>query len=254
MFILYVDDSGSIRNTNEQFFVLGGVAVYEKSIYHLINECDEQIDSFGIGQNEDIEIHTTEIYAGRKNPWKSVKKKSEREGMIHSFIDIIEGQRPQSFRLFSVAVDKRAISPRDPIETAFEELCNRFNLFLQRNHARTNYNNKGLVVMDESRHEKPLQALARNFRVSGATWGQFRYLAEVPFFVDSRATRLIQLADLVAWSTFRKYEFSDGRFFDRLIDKFDQDGGVLHGLCHLRGSDRAEKCYCPACMTRNNRV
>ena len=105
--------------------------------------------------------------------------------------------------------------------------------------------------MDESKHEKPLQMLARKFRINGARWGSFKNLAEVPLFVDSRASRMIQLADLVAWSTFRKYEFQDGRFFDRLTRYFDADGGVIHGLVHHRSKD--EECYCPACLTRSRR-
>jgi hypothetical protein len=70
-------------------------------------------------------------------------------------------------------------------------------------------NQRGLIVMDESKQEKPLQTLARKFRIDEARWGHFRNLAEVPLFVDSRASRMIQVADLVAWFTFRKYEYKD---------------------------------------------
>jgi hypothetical protein len=157
-----------------------------------------------------------------------------------------------SIRLFAVVVDKAAASPRDPVSLAFEEICNRFNLFLMRmNDRRSDGNQRGLIVMDESKHEKPLQTLARKFRIDGARWGHFRNLAEVPLFVDSRASRMIQMADLVAWSTFRKYEHQDGRFFDPMIRLFDADGGVLHGLVHHR--DRTEECYCPACFSRGKR-
>jgi Protein of unknown function (DUF3800) len=130
-------------------------------------------------------------------------------------------------------------------------MCNRFNLFLSRINDRRDDNQRGLIVMDESKHEKPLQMLARKFRIDGARWGHFRNLAEVPLFVDSRASRMIQLADLIAWATFRKYEFSDGRFFDPVIRLFDADGGVLHGLVHHR--NRGEDCFCPACFSRERR-
>jgi hypothetical protein len=69
--------------------------------------------------------------------------------------------------------------------------------------------------------------------------------------VDSRASRMIQMADLVAWSTFRKHEHKDGRFFDPIIRLFDADGGVLHGLVHHRS--HSEECYCPACFSRAKR-
>lgn len=161
---------------------------------------------------------------------------------------------PQTtLKLFAVVVDKSAASPRDPVELAFEEISNRFNLLLQRlNNRNPDDAQKGLIVMDEGHHEGELQALARHFRINGARWGHFRNLAEVPLFVDSKASRAVQLADLIAWATWRKYEHSDGRFFDRLIPRFDAEGGVIHGLLHYR--NRAEgPCYCPACTTRNLR-
>ncbi len=250
MHVLYVDDSGSVTDPTQTYFVLGAVAVYERGIYHLIKAADECVQKFGFDDPDDVELHGTDMYGGRNKPWNRMRVRAEREALIHSALGTLATQTT-SVRLFSVAVNKAAVSPRDPIEVAFEELCNRFNLFLQRLYNRNRERQRGLIVMDETKDEKPLQALARNFRVNGATYGQFRNLAEVPFFVDSKATRLIQLADLVAWSTFRKYEFSDGRFFDPLIPRFDTDGGVIHGLYHVRGNTIATPCHCPACMSRD---
>jgi hypothetical protein len=144
-----------------------------------------------------------------------------------------------------------AVSPRDPVEVAFEEICNRFNLFLQRLNNRASENQRGLIVMDDTKHEKPLQALARHFRVNGGRWRKFRNLAEVPMFVDSRASRLVQLADLVAFATWRRYEHQDGRFFEDLLPYFDTEGGVIHGLVHHR---RSGQCFCPACASRVQRT
>jgi hypothetical protein len=41
MYILYLDDSGSVANQNEAYFVLGGVAVPEQSIRWLSHQLDE---------------------------------------------------------------------------------------------------------------------------------------------------------------------------------------------------------------------
>lgn len=251
MHLLYVDDSGSVGNPNETYFVLGGVAVFERGVYHVIKALDDVVEGFGLGgSSPDVELHGTVMYAGRDRPWNAVKR-PDREGMIKAALNVISGQRA-AVRLFGVAVNKAHIAPRDPVEYAFEEICNRFNLFLRRENnrqTRSGEAQRGLVIMDEMRHEQPLQALARHFRANGTRWGALRNMAEVPLFVDSRASRLVQLADLVAYAIFRKYEISDGRFFDALIPFFDSEGGVIHGLVHAR--PKTVPCFCPSCMSRN---
>jgi hypothetical protein len=242
MHILYVDDSGTVADPNERYFVLGGVCIFERGLFHQIKAADDCVAAFNLGDPHEIELHGSAMYNGRDSVWRTVRDRPIRERYISDALGTLQGHA--SIRLFAIIIDKEWASPRDPVSVAFEEICNRFNLFLTRiNDRRRDENQRGLIVMDESKHEKPLQTLARKFRVDGSRWGRFRNVAEVPFFVDSRASRLIQLADLVAWSTFRKFEFKDGRFFDPLIRLFDADGGVVHGLVHHHPRD--EECFCP---------
>jgi len=256
MHILYVDDSGDVGNASDAVFVLGGISVFERGIYHLIKATDDVVSSFGIDHDaHDVELHGSPMYSGR-GVWRGFQQRSARESMIHRALEVIRGN--SSVRLFAVAIDRAAVSPRDPVELAFEELCNLFNLFSQRINNRQfngspSYSQRGLLVIDNMKHEKPLQALARHFRVNGGRWGHFRNLAEVPLFVDSKASRLVQLADLVAFATWRRYEHQDGRFFEPLIPYFDAEGGVIHGLFHHRRT-AAGLCYCPACASRQQRV
>jgi len=53
---------------------------------------------------------------------------------------------------------------------------------------------------------------------------------DVPVFLDSRASRLIQLADLVSYAIFRKYEHNDESLYSVIEGCFDAEGGVKHGL------------------------
>jgi hypothetical protein len=92
---------------------------------------------------------------------------------------------------------------------------------------------RGLILFDKSIHENSLQTLARDFRKVGHSWGVLRNLSEVPVFLDSKASRLIQLADLIAYAVFRQWEKQDPRFYDIIRDSFDREGGVCHGL-HVR--------------------
>lgn len=49
-------------------------------------------------------------------------------------------------------------------------------------------------------------------------------------FLDSKASRLIQLADLVAFALYRHHEAGDSRYFEIIESCFDSEGGVIHGL------------------------
>ncbi len=223
--------------------------MFERGLYHLIKAADDLVASFGLGDPNEIELHGSPMYSGRSGVWHTIRNRSDRENMIIQALSLLASQRA-SVRLFAVAVDRVAVAPRNPVELAFEEICNRFNLHVARwNDKNPKNTQRGLIVMDESRHEQPLQGLARQYRVQGGRWGVFRNLAEVPLFVDSRASRLVQLADLVAFATWRKYEYQDGRFFDRLVPSFDAQGGIIHGLFHYR--EAATDCYCVACFSRN---
>lgn len=251
MFILYIDGSGSVGNPGEKHFVLAGVAVFERQIFHLIQELDNLVDSFGLGPESQIELHGNPMFGGKKLPWRAVDR-AKRLDFMRQTLGVLTNAS-NSVRAFGIAVNKQAISPKDPVEYAFEEICNRFNLYLSRlfqsRGGKSEDRQKGLIVMDESQYEQPLQALAREFRISGARWGAFRNLAEVPFFVDSKASRIVQLADMVAFAMWRKYEHADGRLFDPIVSRFDQKGGVIHGLVHAKPI--GDTCYCPACMSRH---
>ena len=247
MYVLYLDGSGSVRNPNERYFVLAGIAVFERQIYHLINEADRFVAGLNIGDPHQVELHGSVMANGRKAPWKGIFRKT-RLNIIEGGLELLVNAH-NSVKAFAVAVDKQAVSPTDPVEKAFEEICNRFNLFLTRLWKQDSHNQqRGLIVMDESHYEGTLQKLGREFREQGNRWGEVKNLAEVPLFVDSEASRLIQIADLLSWSVWRRYEHSDTRYFDPLVRRFDAYGGIIHGLVHHKNP--SEYCPCPACLTR----
>jgi hypothetical protein len=86
------------------------------------------------------------------------------------------------------------------------------------------------MLFDESTTEQRIQTSAREFKYNGHTWGKTSNYAEVPVFLDSKASRLIQLADLVAYALFRFHECNDNSFYDVIKRCFDSEGGVEHGL------------------------
>lgn len=135
----------------------------------------------------------------------------------------------QSNRIFGCVIDKQIISPQNPVEYSFEQLASRFDYFLKRLHS-SNDPQRGIIIFDKSTYEATIQNLATDFRTIGHQWGVLRNLSEVPLFLDSKASRLIQLADLVAYAIFRKYEHGDDTFFSIISKRVDSAGGITHGL------------------------
>ena len=245
MYILYLDDAGSVRNSDEKHIVLAGIAVFERQVYWLQDGLERLAAGLGHPTPSALELHGNPIRAGR-GWWRSLPKE-RRSNVIIDGLETAQSLAQDQWRLFAVVVDKDERAPEDPTEYAFEQICNRFDRFLNRLYRR-GYPQQGLIVLDESAQETRLQSLANEFRTYGHRWGAIRNLVDVPLFVDSKATRCIQYADLVTYAVWRKYEKADDTFFNAIATFFDSEGGIVHGLHHYRNLDEA--CDCPACVSR----
>jgi hypothetical protein len=237
--LLYLDDSGSVKNAEDRHIILAGVAVFERVPFWFSKKLDELAEEIAPEAPQALEFKGSDILTGRKQ-WRDVHK--ERRADIYERALGIMAASGET-RMFGAVIHKAAISPQDPMEFAFEQICNRFDRFLGRLHRSSN-TQRGLLVLDESSYETSLQGLAIGFRSIGHRWGQLRNLAEVPLFVNSKATRMIQLADLIAHALRQYYERGNPRFFDLISGKFDAEGGVSHGLVHYTPRDSGCNCFC----------
>jgi hypothetical protein len=102
MHILYVDDSGHVENPDERHFVLAGVSIFERGIFHIIKAVDDCVARFGLGPTDDIELHGSPMYSGRDGIWRTIRERSKREQMIKDALACI--QTAASVRLFAVAI------------------------------------------------------------------------------------------------------------------------------------------------------
>lgn len=240
MYLLYVDESGNPDGNQDRYFVLGGIAMFERKVYWL-NDQANKLETEIFGTNAAVEFHAQTITAHREEPWHSLPS-SKRTATLEGLCNIVTNN---DVVLFGIAVELAVNA--DPVARAFEELCNRFDLFLKRLHAQGN-TQRGLIIFDRTRYETMLQKLLTQYRDFGTRFGRVSNFADVPFCADSKSTRLLQLADLVTYSVYRRYDRSHTWLFDRLISKFDAESGVIHGLVHM-SANRAT-CTCPACLTR----
>lgn len=245
MHLLYLDDAGSAANKDESYLILGGVSVFEAQADWVAQRLDKLAESISPANPRELEFHASEIFSRRSSPWKGMTPEEAR-GVIKSVLRILS-ESYETARAFACAVHKDSYPEKDPMELAFEDLCSRFDKYLTRLRDAGD-RQRGLLILDNSSHETSLQRLANEFRAYGTRWGIIRNLADTPFFVDSRASRLVQLADHVAYAVFRRYNASDTQYFDIIAAKFDSADGVLHGLSHKQNNNPS--CMCPACMSR----
>lgn len=246
MFLLYLDDSGSVKNAGEDYLVLGGVSIPENSIRWLTNQLEELAQRVWPQDPRAIEFHASETYSGKGPVWSTFQK-PQRVQIIKDVLGTL-GQAHAEVKCFACAVHKASFQAEDPVLMAFEDVSGRFDLYL-RSISTEQVVQRGIIVVDDTSYENSLQALITRFREEGNRWGnQLRSLCEVPLFVDSSASRIIQLADHVAYAVFRRYNANDLNYFNSIEGRFHQAGGVIHGLCHRQTITKS--CTCPACITR----
>ena len=247
MHLLYLDDSGSADNPNEEYLVLGGVSVFEAQAHWFTQQLDNLAQTIDPSDPHGVEFHASEIFGRRNHPWRGMDR-DEAQGIIKAVLTILRDSY-DSARVFACAVHKASYPDRDPMELAFEDLCSRFDMYLNRLRGAGD-RQRGLLILDESAHMTTLQRMAREFRTLGTRWGVIRNLADTPLFIDSRASRLVQVADHVAYAVFRRYNARDANYMDIMSAKFDTVDGVLHGLSHKQRHDA--RCMCIACLSRRS--
>lgn len=244
MYLLYLDDSGSPDNKNEQYFVLGGVAVPENSVRWLSHEIEKVALEFSpSGDSRDVEFHATDIFGGRNAPWDKIKEKPDRAKILQKVLRVLD-RSYESVVVFACAIHKESSSGMNPLHLAYEQLSSRFDMFLARK------KDRGLIVLDKSSHEINIQDKAKSIRRDGNQWGKYdSSIIEVPMFVDSKSSRIIQLADHIAYAVFRRYNSDDLNYFKCIEGRFDQRDGKIFGLMHYQTNN--PRCTCPACLTKN---
>lgn len=153
-------------------------------------------------------------------------------------------------RMFAEAIDKtvfgRVLPTNPPREEAFTQVVNRFHRMLD---DQPNPQTLGLLVHDnDETNAARLTALMRHFHLAGNQWlSSVSKIVETPFFVDSRLTIGVQLADLCAYATRRFFENGETDLFDRIYSRFDRHLGRLVGIRHYTGQ---KTCNCKVCIDR----
>lgn len=136
---------------------------------------------------------------------------------------------------------------------AYEVLLNKFDVMLENLRVEHGLPNKGLVIHDRRTvAERDVQTWTAEWRIAAGRVGQVRNLADIPLFADSRASRLLQVADLVAYCLYRRYDPTkfETKHFSVLWKSFEEGSRELHGCVHYTPSYGSGCCICEPCTAR----
>lgn len=252
MYTLYLDGSGT--HGNSPVFILAGIAIHEQDAYYLqqrlTSRLGERLPSGADPRN--YEIHATELKSPRKptSEWWGVPVSKRFEILRASYralrsYNCVDAAYPCAY--FGAVVEK---SYPDWEERAWEEVLHKFDEMLtRRGHAQAHHE-RGIAIHDRSVTERTVQDWAEHWRILSGRIGVLTHLVDVPFFADSKATRLLQAADLICWALWRYYGLQnpDERWIKPLWPMFDADQNVMHGLIQRNSEFRQGELSVPALL------
>ena len=270
MYLLFVDESGTHGGSHS--FILGAIAVHEQDA-HPLGQCLDSVVATGLaghgGAVGDHELHGAELRNAKSpasrtgrpsSPWAAIPRARRLDTLVAADRRLVEF-RPADpglpVALFGVVVDRRFRSSLPAIERerfAYQVLFTKFDVLLKRRR-RTVDSTRGLVIHDRRIiAERDIQEWTRQWQHAAGVLPQLRNLADVPLFADSRASRLLQAADLVSYALYRHYDPARGRGADYvgvLWPRFDAVDGVMHGCVHFTPSFGSHSCGCAPCASRD---
>lgn len=125
MYLLYADESGTTHDPSQQYFVLAGFCVFERQGYWISEKLDQIAARFNPADPALIELHGSPMLNGQKN-WRRFPKQDREQAIKDSLHVFVDSHRDN--RVFASVIKKASVSPKDPVEVAFEQLASRFEL------------------------------------------------------------------------------------------------------------------------------
>lgn len=248
--MLYLDESGDPQAWEHNNFVLAGVAVHEGQVYQLGKRLDDIQARFFPGRQLPIGFHATDIRAGR-GLFGGLGQNNRDELMDEIYSVLSSTAFPFLIAYATTMHVSKAESAHQVLRVTFQDLLQRFNLFLTRQF-QYGQPNKGLLLIDQS-HQERYREMFADFKRTGTEFqGYLSNIVDIPYFAGRRDTRMMQLADFCAYAVFRYYEKEDTDYFDSVLPRFDRRGprDPPDGLKHFTKLS----CSCAACVWRQSEM
>lgn len=231
MHLLYLDDSGSPCDPQTKFFVMAGFSIFERQTHWLESQLNPIAARFNLTSPESVELHGSPMRSG-SDGWKQFSPQDRVQAVADALHLLSDPQT--KIRVYAAVIEKSLLpASTDIIPHAFEAIASRFDNYLAACYTRRKDPQRGIVIFDNATFEQSVQSLTRVFKHQGHANGHLRNFAEVPLFLDSRASRLIQMADLIAYWIFRRYQSLDEQGFNFISPYIHGYGKDKQGLYEL---------------------
>jgi hypothetical protein len=243
MYLFYIDESGDPfawdQNDN---FVLAGIAIHEGQVRILSHQLDDIQKNYFPSINIPIEFHAGVIHSG-KDRYRRIDENT-RIQIIDDVYKIINDAGYPNLITFATAIHVSAVeNGGQALEDCLEDLCQRFNTFLKYQF-QAGFKDKGLLIMDKSGRENRIREIMNDFEQKGTCNGYLGNIMDVPYFADSKHTRMLQLADFVAYAFGRYLNSHDRSFFDKISKRISRKDEKTVGFKHI--TDKSQNCSCIA--------
>jgi hypothetical protein len=80
MHLLYLDESVTVNDSNQKYFVLAGVSVFERQSYWISSELDKIASRFNPADYQSVELHGNPMFGGKKF-WRQFSKEMRHQGI-----------------------------------------------------------------------------------------------------------------------------------------------------------------------------
>lgn len=239
MYLLYTDESGSVDDPNADIFVLAGICIFERQTHWLDDKLTQIASRFYPESPEDIELHAGPMRTGRDG-WDQFYP-TDRVLAVVDTLKLLNNQQLR-MRVFACVIQKSLFPRAEIVPTAFEKIANGFDDYLAACYHQSKGKNpqRGIVIFDKATFEQNVQLLTKVFKSEGHANGRLRNFAEVPLFLDSKASRLIQMADMVAYWIYRHYQSHDSRGFELIKPFIHGYKGGQQGLIEFISEEKKE--------------
>ncbi len=239
MYLLYADESGTAHDPNGTFFVLAGFSIFERQTHwldHKIEQIASRFDDY-FGERG-CELHASPMFSG-SDGWRQAASVPQRVQAVVDILHLLHHPQTSVRIIASVIETSQIIDKSSIIPLAFQDIAFTFDRSLRNIYSKHHNAQRGMMIFDKSSSERMIQDLSYAAKHIGRDDDKLRNFAEVPVFVDSKASRLIQLADMIAYWIYRYYTAKDVRGFQLIEPYILRYGSERIGLIeHISESSR----------------